>query len=161
MSIDIHLAKIILGNIGMVPSPNFGVGGLSLPKYKTNKTISVEIEDDNGNVKNNLYPTWGGIVSGINLFATDICDVNYNEFMLIINNGVNYDCVRLVYEKNYCEFHQYIDGKFTPMSLFNKLKIAAGFELIGSSGQEIVQLTNKDIIEQLYSVLVSFVENGS
>lgn len=156
--IDLELSNIIFGNIGMVPAPNFGRGGLSLPEFKTSEIISVEIENSSGEFDNKNYPVWAGRFGIIDIVCIDICDVNYNEFLLVLKINNEIYCIKKIFEQDYCQFVQYVEKKLIPISLSKKLILAAAFENYGSLGAKIDQVDN---ISELISILREFVEYGS
>jgi hypothetical protein len=158
--LDLELSNIIFGNICMVPPPNFGRGGISTPQFKTSEIISIDIEDDDGNIQKKNYPVWAasGNSGGLELACIDICSDNYNEFLLVVKS-INFTfCIKKVYESNYCEFLHYVDKKFVQASLVDKLILAALFEDMGSKGAGFAQ---NDNISELVTILKEFVEYGS
>jgi hypothetical protein len=166
--LKIELCKLILSNMGMVKPPNFGKSGISINDFLLNINLSVEFEEDNGNIEVEKYGLWCGYVSymgmRIRALGTDICDNknNSHEFIVVycLDNGP-FNAIKYSTNSENCFFM--VKGVentkciWKNANIYDMLTASAGFYKISDLG--VLWYPCKEY-EDLYKVLVEVVGLG-
>lgn len=170
-----ELCRLMLGNMGLVPPPNFGRVGLSTNDFKIDKVISLEFEDERGNKYTEGFGVWCGSITlqgmRIRAIATDICDneSNYHEFIVVYAlDGAPIHGIKVIYGEEHNGLFVVKGDIFSgegivendvwkPVGRYEMLVAAAGFEKMNDVGVTWVPCNEYD---DLYESLIEVVSMG-
>lgn len=136
-----EIIRHILGNLGMVPPPNFGKVGISTEEFKQQKTLLLEFESRGSRMETIKFPLWGGKIESsgakLNVLATDLFDENYHEFVVVFQtNGETMHGIKHNFDEqaNLAGFFMFDGVVWKNVSTITKLKVCLGFELLNDWG---------------------------
>jgi len=158
-----EICKFILAKVGLVPPPDFGKLGITTKDFLLKKNVSINFEDELGNVSNENFGVWCGESAynnmKIRIIAADICDnkINYHEFISVYNvdNGST-NAIKCVYgdDENFSLFITKIYNGWKQVGTYEMFMSAAGFERMASVG---VLWKPCEEYEDLYKTLIEVI----
>jgi hypothetical protein len=144
-----ELSKRIFANLGAIPN-KFGLVGLAVNEYLTDKPISFKNED--GEIEE--YPVWAGQLDNHKLLLANIGSMSEPELILIYNDS---HALKFIWDESDCGLLlRRLNNKWLPMSVLEWLSLTAASEMIAQQGVLFAPL--RDFQEQ-YALLVSLVED--
>lgn len=145
MSLTYELVARIMGNVGIVPGPNYGKHGACLPTGKT-----ILLEENSKEVEHIVYSAQLNI--GTSIYHVMFSAIGADEFIMILS----FDNDKYGFYMNHFEKEADLFKKFDnwqPVNILTQLNLAAGFEALTSHGYQ----WSADGIE-LFDEFVGFVD---
>lgn len=149
-----EIIKRIMNNVGIVPPPQFGIGGLVISDLKLDQTISGLYSD--GESYN--FPIWSGCieVEGVKIkaVATDLTD-DIPEFILLFQseNMPIYGLRLLFDDKDNGLFLLSSSEGWVPAEIYIQAKALMGLELIASYGISWTNFKDEKLLATLSTMI--------